>query len=102
MQARCDQTRLAASLTGQTEFRELRAPVSVVVINQNYNIAIQPTRGGFGDGRTNHDESSGPPITPVRKRPLQILSKMKRLLTAIAVLCIVASMAMAIPVQCLI
>jgi len=41
-----------------------------------------------------------PPITPVRKRPLQILSKMKRLLTAIAVLCIVASTAMAIPVQC--
>src|SRR5437899_8647708 len=41
-----------------------------------------------------------PPITPVRKRPLQIPSKMKRLLTPIAVLCILASTAMAIPVQC--
>ena len=35
MQARCDQTRLTASLAGQTEFRELRAVVSVVVGNEN-------------------------------------------------------------------
>jgi hypothetical protein len=56
-----------------------------------------PTRGGFGDVRTIHDESSGPQITPVGKRPLQTPKKMKRLLTPIAVLCILASTSIAAP-----
>jgi len=51
----------------------------------------------FGDERSIHDESSGPPITPVLKRPLQTTMKMKTLLTAIAVLCILAGTAMAMP-----
>jgi len=38
-----------------------------------------------------------PQITQVRKRPLQILSKMKRLLTAIAVLSILAGTSIAAP-----
>jgi hypothetical protein len=40
-----------------------------------------------------------PPITPVLKRPLQTTIKMKTLLTAIAVLCILASTSIAIPVS---
>jgi len=78
-------------------FSELCAPVSVVASNSTNN-AIQPTRGGlFGDVRTIHDQSSGPPITPVLKRPLQTTIKMKTLLTVIAVLCILASTSIAGP-----